>query len=165
VGPTDTQDVIVALGKFDALHRGHRALAEKAALLGGHPFLLSFSGMAEVLGWPIRKPLVPLCDRPRVLSSWQAACMDRCPRQRFIPFHEIRTMSPEDFVRVLAEDLKAKGVVAGSNYRFGERPGGFGQGENNERGLPSSRAYVSSGLSCTTFLVVPPSLPPSMHNP
>ena len=43
----------MALGKFDALHVGHRALAERAAELGT-PFLLSFAGMAEVLGWEAR---------------------------------------------------------------------------------------------------------------
>jgi hypothetical protein len=43
----------VALGKFDALHVGHRALAEHAAELGP-PFLVSFAGMAEVLGWEVR---------------------------------------------------------------------------------------------------------------
>ncbi|KAF7808349.1 FAD synthetase 1, chloroplastic-like [Senna tora] len=41
---------IVALGKFDALHIGHRELAIQASR-AGPPFLLSFAGMAEVLGW------------------------------------------------------------------------------------------------------------------
>lgn len=44
---------IVALGKFDALHIGHRELAIQASKVGV-PFLLSFIGMAEVLGWEPR---------------------------------------------------------------------------------------------------------------
>ena len=45
----DGQRVVVALGKFDALHLGHRSLAVAAAReLNGTPYLLSFSGMAEV---------------------------------------------------------------------------------------------------------------------
>lgn len=40
---------VVALGKFDAMHVGHRALASTAAQMG-HPWLISFSGMAEVMG-------------------------------------------------------------------------------------------------------------------
>jgi len=44
---------IVALGKFDALHIGHRELAVQASKVGT-PFLLSFVGMAEVLGWEPR---------------------------------------------------------------------------------------------------------------
>lgn len=37
-----TDDIIVALGKFDAMHVGHRSLAAKAAAMGGQPCLLSF---------------------------------------------------------------------------------------------------------------------------
>uniref|UniRef100_A0A7N2MEM6 FAD synthase n=1 Tax=Quercus lobata TaxID=97700 RepID=A0A7N2MEM6_QUELO len=48
---------IVALGKFDALHIGHRELAIQAAKVGP-PFLLSFVGIAEVLGWEPRLSLL-----------------------------------------------------------------------------------------------------------
>ena len=41
------------MGKFDALHMGHRALVEHVAELGP-PLLVSFAGMAEVLGWEVR---------------------------------------------------------------------------------------------------------------
>ena len=41
------------MGKFDALHIGHRELAIQAAKVGP-PFLLSFVGIAEVLGWEPR---------------------------------------------------------------------------------------------------------------
>lgn len=40
--------VIVALGKFDAMHKGHRSLALAAARMGDEPWLLSFSGMGQV---------------------------------------------------------------------------------------------------------------------
>lgn len=43
----------MALGKFEALHIGHRELAIQASKAGA-PFLLSFVGMAEVLGWEPR---------------------------------------------------------------------------------------------------------------
>lgn len=80
---------VVALGKFDALHRGHRALAEAAAELGGAPWLVSFSGIAEVLGWPARLPLVAPCDRRRVLASWAPHCLGRTPGECAIPFAEV----------------------------------------------------------------------------
>lgn len=48
---------IVALGKFDALHIGHRQLAIQASKVGT-PFLLSFVGMAEVLGWEPRYTMI-----------------------------------------------------------------------------------------------------------
>ena len=51
--PQSLSGGIVALGKFDALHIGHRELAIQASRVGP-PFLLSFAGMAEVLGWEHR---------------------------------------------------------------------------------------------------------------
>mmetsp|Transcript_17470 Transcript_17470/g.31201 ORF Transcript_17470/g.31201 Transcript_17470/m.31201 type:complete len:393 (-) Transcript_17470:181-1359(-) len=127
--------VVVALGKFDAMHRGHRALALAAAEMDGQPWLLSFSGMSEVLGWAPRKPLVADCDRPRVLASWGPLCTQVAgssvevaagfvPQQRSIPFSEIRTMPPAEFVALLADSLKVSGVVAGENYRFGFKAAG-----------------------------------------
>lgn len=110
---------MVGLGKFDAMHIGHRSLAEAAAAMDGQPWLISFSGMAEVLKWEPRLPIVPMCERWSVLESWAPYCEGRTPRMRYLPFSEIRSMSPEDFVEVLARKLGATGVVAGSNYRFG----------------------------------------------
>ena len=73
------------------MHRGHRSLAAAAAQMKPpgetkgesegsaaapqprpllpQPWLLSFSGMAEVLGWEPRRPLVAPCDRARVLAT------------------------------------------------------------------------------------------------
>ncbi len=51
-----------------------------------------------------------------------------------VPFHEIRSMSPEQFVTLLAKDLRASGVVAGRNYRFGKR----------RRSLPVCFTYLKS---------------------
>jgi FAD synthase len=46
------------------------------------------------------------------------------PQERSIPFADVRDLSPEEFVTVLANDLGAKGVVVGSNYRFGYKAAG-----------------------------------------
>lgn len=99
---------MVAIGKFDALHKGHRSLAVKAAEMGGHPWLLSFTGMAEVLGWPKRLPLVADCDRERVLQTWASACHGMTPLEHKLPFTAVRKLSPEEFVRLLAQDLQVR---------------------------------------------------------
>ncbi|KAK3012878.1 hypothetical protein RJ639_009228 [Escallonia herrerae] len=85
---------IVALGKFDALHIGHRELAIHAAKVGV-PFLLSFVGMAEVLGWE--------------------------PSEFQVEFSKVRSLTPRQFVEKLSKELGVRGVVAGKNYRFGYR--------------------------------------------
>uniref|UniRef100_A0A0E0P2P1 FAD synthase n=1 Tax=Oryza rufipogon TaxID=4529 RepID=A0A0E0P2P1_ORYRU len=116
-------DGIVALGKFDALHIGHRELAMYASK-AGTPFLLSFVGIAEVLGWEYRPPIVAQCDRKRVLTSWAPYCKNVVPIEYQVEFSKVRYLTPRQFVERLSRDLKIQGVVAGENYRFGYRASG-----------------------------------------
>ncbi|XP_044487748.1 FAD synthetase 1, chloroplastic isoform X3 [Mangifera indica] len=114
---------VVALGKFDALHIGHRELAIQASKVGT-PFLLSFVGMAEVFGWESRPPIVAKCDRKRVLSSWATYCGGVAPVEFQIEFSSVRHLSPRQFVEKLSKDYGVHGVVAGENYRFGYKAAG-----------------------------------------
>ena len=124
--PLSTADgakTIVALGKFDAMHRGHARLAAVAAGMGA-PYLVSFGGMAEVLGWTPTLPVVATEDRERVCELWRAeGLVSRELREHAIPFAAIRRMSPEEFVKTL-KDIGVGGVVAGRNYRFGFKAAG-----------------------------------------
>jgi hypothetical protein len=67
----------------------NRALAAAAAQLGGSNWLVAFSGMAEVLGRPVRLPLFALRPPP---SAWQlgAALPGRVPHECGMPFAEVR---------------------------------------------------------------------------
>lgn len=115
----------VCLGKFDAMHKGHYALAERAAKLG-YPVMLSFSGMAETLGWEERLPITATWDRERVLGLWakEIGGDDASPlRQHTVPFKEVRELSPEAFVEMLA-GMGVNAVVTGENYRFGYKAAG-----------------------------------------
>lgn len=118
----DASKIVVALGKFDAMHRGHAQLARRASKMGT-PYLMSFSGMAEVLGWESKLPVVAECDRPRVCTSWAAGCNGQTVKEHCLPFAAIRRMSPEEFVLTLKE-IGVGGVVAGRNYRFGFKAAG-----------------------------------------
>ncbi|CAN6441020.1 unnamed protein product [Victoria cruziana] len=114
---------IVALGKFEALHVGHRELAIQASK-AGTPFLLSFIGMAEVLGWAHKAPIVANCDRKRVLASWAPFCGNMVPLEYHVDFSNVRHLSPRQFVERLSKELGVSGVVAGQNYRFGYKAAG-----------------------------------------
>ncbi|XP_021811319.1 FAD synthetase 2, chloroplastic-like [Prunus avium] len=122
-GLTSVAGGIVALGKFDALHIGHRELAIQASKVGP-PFLLSFVGMAEVLGWEPRAPIVAKCDRKRVLSSWAPYCGNMAPTEFQIEFSSVRHLTPRQFVEKLLKELGVRGVVAGENYRLGYKAAG-----------------------------------------
>ena len=102
----------VCLGKFDALHRGHQALVQTAGDLGFKPWLISFSGMAKVLGWEERLPLVAPESRADLLKSIGA-------QERVLPFAQVQKLSPREFVDLLVDELGASAVVCGSDFRFG----------------------------------------------
>ena len=56
-----------------------------------------------------------------MLGTWKEACCGLMPHMRYIPFAEIRHQSPREFIELLVHELGAAGVVAGANYRFGNR--------------------------------------------
>lgn len=80
----------------------------QASCMGSRPWLISFSGMAEVMGWPKRPPLVAPLDRTRVLQTWASHCNGTAPGEHLVPFSAVRNMSPEQFVQLLAEDLQVR---------------------------------------------------------
>eukprot|EP00439_Symbiodinium_sp_Y106_P079746 s1527_g18.t1 len=102
----------VCLGKFDALHLGHQALAQAARDMGFEPWMISFSGMAEVLGWKPRKPLLAPEHRLDVLRSFGA-------QERVLPFSQVQKLSPPDFVDLLVDRLGVSAVICGADFRFG----------------------------------------------
>lgn len=111
-----------AIGKFDALHRGHFSLIERAATFGV-PHLLGFSGMAEELGWAARRPLVAIDDRARVLTEW-SQYIGALITDVELPFASIRGMSPAQFIDHVKSACGAEALVVGEDFRFGRDRGG-----------------------------------------
>ena len=109
--PSDQKNKVVALGKFDALHLGHRALVERARDFG-QPYLLQLNGMAEALGWSPRAPLLDDQTRSEVLADWRAGVL--C-----LPFADVRPLSAEEFLTLLVEQHQVSALVCGANCRIG----------------------------------------------
>ena len=133
----------VCLGKFDALHLGHRALAEAARELGFDPWMVSFEGMAEVFGWEARKPLLAPEHRPQVLKSFGA-------RERVLPFSQVQKLSPREFVDLVADELGASAVICGEDFRFGfkaEGDAGMLQALAKERGMEAAVVRLKESKS------------------
>ena len=105
--------MILCLGKFDALHRGHRALAEIAARHGASA-LLRFTGMAEALGWEPRRPLVAESDRSRILGSWTGS-----PADVTLDFALVQQLDASRFLALVRQRFQATGLVVGEDFRGG----------------------------------------------
>lgn len=135
---------VVALGFFDGVHIGHRAILdivqEEARRLAGTSIALTFDRHPSEIAKPGHAPklLTTLDERVRLLAE---AGMDVVVTANFSA--EFAAFPPEKFVgEVLVEKLKVKGVVAGYDYRFGYR------GEGNMELM--RRLAEKYGFSVTT---------------
>ncbi len=112
----------VAIGNFDGVHLGHRALLEEARRIarasGGEAVALTFDPHPARFFAPSLAPpmLTPLHRRIELLQEAGAEVV------LVEPFTaELASMPAEDFVeRVLAMDMGARHVVVGADFSFGK---------------------------------------------
>ncbi|NBU25187.1 MAG: bifunctional riboflavin kinase/FAD synthetase [Gammaproteobacteria bacterium] len=111
---------VVAIGSFDGLHLGHRALIdatrEQAARAGRPALMLSFEPLPREFLTPGDPParLTNLRERVRLLEG---SGLDALVLLRFDA--RLRGMDGDAFVRLLHERLQATGVVVGHDFHFG----------------------------------------------
>lgn len=107
----------VAIGVFDGVHAGHRALLETASSFSNlRPVALTFHPHPASALDPERAPklLTTLSERVRLIESHGV----RPIVARFDP--EFASLSPDEFIeRVLVGELRAGAVVIGDDFRFG----------------------------------------------
>lgn len=122
------KDSLVAIGNFDGVHRGHQAviaqalrLAEEASLV---PLVLTFDPHpSQVLGRGAMPALTSL-ERKLELLSWQSPDLQVVVEPFTLPLAQ---SEPAEFARqLLVDQLSAKIVLVGENFRFGRaRAGDF----------------------------------------
>jgi riboflavin kinase / FMN adenylyltransferase len=124
--PPRARGAVVAIGNFDGVHHGHRAVLREAAALAtraGAPLgVLTFEPHPREVLTPERAPprLTPfrtkaLLLRLRDLDHLYVLRFDRA----------LAALSPEDFARrVLAQGLGVRHGVVGDDFRFGHRRAG-----------------------------------------
>ena len=116
----DAPASVVALGMFDGVHIGHQALIRRAVALakelGAASVVCTFDRHPLSVLCPGRAPaaLLPLEEN---LRKFERLGADFALVQAFT--REYGETPPEDFLRALAKDLRARAVVAGENYTFG----------------------------------------------
>lgn len=102
----------VALGFFDGVHLGHRAVLQAAVAAGAKeeltPAVFTFDALPKAGD--------PLCSREENRALLAAAGL---AEQFTARFEAVRDLSPADFVEALARDLSAKVICCGEDFRFG----------------------------------------------
>ena len=117
------EPAVIALGMFDGVHLGHRALMsrlqEEAKHLHAIPAVYTFSNHPlEVLGGSVRL-LSGIRERNMLLRSLGAEELESVPFTR-----EMASLSPEAFVDLLSAKWDVRGLVVGYNYTCGDRGAG-----------------------------------------
>lgn len=109
----------VALGTFDGVHRGHQELLQETIArkpAGGTSAVLTFDIPPEQF---FRGNLQLLSTFPRRTELFHVFGIDEVAWFNFGP--DIASMEASHFVeRILVEEMKAKAVICGYDYRFGK---------------------------------------------
>jgi riboflavin kinase/FMN adenylyltransferase len=150
----------VAIGNFDGVHRGHRALLDKArrlaCLSAGQTVALTFNPHPARFFAPDLAPpmLTPLTRRVELL---QEAGADVVIVEPFTA--ELAAMPAENFVRqVLHGALGASHVVVGADFSFGRDRSGntallASLGEQLDMGVHIVSQVTANGLVCSSTKV------------
>ena len=107
-------DRAVAIGTFDGVHRGHRAVIEEAKASGLRSVVVTFHPHPRsVLGYEVSL----LATLERRIELIERIGPDELVVVPFTP--ELSRLDPERFVRGVLGPLGARMVVAGEGFRFG----------------------------------------------
>jgi len=129
----DLRGAVVAIGNFDGVHRGHRALIaeakRQAEAKGAGLAVLSFEPHPQEFFRAFRQegPDHPECFRLTPLRTKARLLADLGVDVLFaLPFDaDMARRSPEDFVEnILVRSLGISGVVVGHDFEFGQKRAG-----------------------------------------
>ena len=118
----ETQGSVIALGTFDGVHAGHRALLHQAVELADalHAAPLAYTFRNHPLSLFGREPRHLMTAEERI-AALNAMGL---PVVADVFDASYASTPPRDFVRMLVERFALRGVVAGFNYTFGDRGAG-----------------------------------------
>ena len=117
---------VIAIGNFDGVHRGHRAVIDaartRARAAGGPAVALTFEPHPRAFFQP-GEPMFRLTDEQAKLRLLATAGLDGVV---CLPFNAaLARLSAEEFVEgVLVEEMRIAGVAVGFDFHFGRARGG-----------------------------------------
>jgi riboflavin kinase/FMN adenylyltransferase len=124
--PDDLRGAVVAIGNFDGVHRGHRALIaeakRQAEAKGAALAVLSFEPHPQEYFRPSPDcfRLTPLRTKSRLLADLGVDVLFALPFDG-----DMARRSPEDFaLNILVKGLGISGVVVGHDFEFGQKRAG-----------------------------------------
>lgn len=116
----DLPSSVAALGMFDGLHIGHQALIERAEQLARE--MDSFCIVCTFDRHPLtvlkgKAAPMQLLSTAEKLAKLEKMGVDGVLLQQFTP--QLAQVEPDEYLRRLVKNLRARAIVAGFNYSFG----------------------------------------------
>jgi riboflavin kinase / FMN adenylyltransferase len=138
---------VTAIGNFDGVHLGHRAILkaaiDRARAAGGTAFALTFDPLPAKLLVPARAPRLILTADDK-LELLRLSGIDGVIVIKFTL--DLSMLSPHDFVRdYMSAKIGVREVVVGQNFRFG----------HNRAGNPAVMVELGRQLGFETDVVGP----------
>lgn len=100
----------IALGMFDSVHKGHIAVLQAAANSGYKSLAVTFDKL------PQKSEKTVLCEeerRRKILNTGIDEVL-------ILEFNRVKDLSPEEFLKLLADRRDIKKICCGFNFRFGK---------------------------------------------
>ena len=110
----------IALGSFDGLHLGHLSLVNKVKALAqnndGNSIIFTFKNHPRKFINPNNKTELIMTNDEKI----EVLKNEKVDILALIDFNDkIMKMMPEDFIKLICEVYKVKGIVVGFNFKFG----------------------------------------------
>ncbi len=116
------EDVVIACGVFDGVHRGHQRIVSRLERLaekyGAHPVVVTFEPHPRAVLYPEEPPqyLTTTKQKSRIFRELGVEGMV------ILPFSaQMADTLPEDFLtrEILGQGVRVRGICVGENWRFG----------------------------------------------
>lgn len=111
------EDTVLSLGKFDGLHRGHGLLLDSVfekKRLGLKAAVFTFDIPPNRVADKAQQVITTNEEKQQLLKERGIDYLVECPFTE-----EIMHMEAEQFIKEMAQRLRAKWVIAGTDFRFG----------------------------------------------
>ncbi len=106
----------IAIGTFDGLHKGHKAVIEGVLLAEHTPIALSFK-MPPKFNNANGNLLMTLSEK-------EATFKEMGIEPYFMEFSQVKDILPNDFLKIVVEKYNPALIAVGSNFRFGKNASG-----------------------------------------
>ncbi len=116
----------LTIGNFDGVHAGHRRILRRVAAVAEERGLTP----SALLFDPHPTRIVAPDRAPRLMTTPEERCVlmggERIRQALILPFNrDVAALGPEEFIeKILVEALRARVVLVGENFRFGNRAAG-----------------------------------------